>query len=179
MEYLTVSQYAEKTGKDSGNIRRMLINGRLKGIKLGNQWVIPENSMYPKDARVKTGKYRNWRKKPAIWSAHPELIKAMKKMSGQIAEVYGDILNRVIIYGSYARGEESPESDIDIALILSGTETEQLHDAMVDIVVDYELDQGKTLSVLTIEERDYSLWKDTLPFYRNLDREGVLIWKAQ
>ena len=38
--YYSVTEYSRITGKDPGNIRRMLINGRLAGEKLGNQWVI-------------------------------------------------------------------------------------------------------------------------------------------
>lgn len=179
MEYLTVSQYAKKTGKDSGNIRRMLISGRLDGKKLGNQWVIPENAMYPLDARVKSGQYRNWRKKPAIWYNHPELMHGLMNMAVQISQIYEGILEKIVIYGSYSRGDETEESDVDIALILSGKETENMHDEMTDIVVDYELDQNKTFSVVTIEGDNYKLWKKTLPFYKNLDKEGVVIWKAQ
>lgn len=179
MEYLTVSQYAKKTGKDSGNIRRMLISGRLDGKKLGNQWVIPENALYPTDARVKSGQYRNWRKKPVIWYTHPELMKALMEMSEKISSVYEDVLDKIVIYGSYARGEETEESDIDIALILSGKETENMHDVMTDIVVDYELDQDKTLSVVTIEEDNFRIWRRTLPFYKNLDNEGIVLWKAK
>jgi len=178
MEYITVSQYAKKTGKDSGNIRRMLIDGRLDGKKLGNQWVIPSDAVYPVDARVKSGRYKNWRKKPTIMLNHPELVRALMKMSGQISDIYGDVLDRVVIYGSYARGEETEESDVDIALILNEGETEDLHDAMTDIVVDNELNLNKTLSVVTIENDNYVAWKKVLPFYKNLDKEGAVIWKA-
>ena len=39
-EYYTVTQFAEITGKDPGNIRRLLAYGKLAGEKLGKQWVI-------------------------------------------------------------------------------------------------------------------------------------------
>ena len=179
MEYLTVSQYAKKAGKDAGNIRRMLISGRLDGKKLGNQWVIPEDAVYPADARVKSGQYKNWRKKPTIWRTHPELMKALVDMSEKISMVYGNVLDEVVIYGSYSRGEETMESDVDIAMILADKETNQMHDEMIDIVVDYELEQNKTLSIVTIDRADYNLWKRTLPFYKNLDKERIMLWKAQ
>lgn len=62
-EYLSVSQFAEKTGKDPGNIRRLIATGRIPARKIGNQWVIPADTEYPADKRVKSGAYRNWRKK--------------------------------------------------------------------------------------------------------------------
>lgn len=179
MEYLTVSQFAKLSGKDSGNIRRMLINGRLEGTKLGNQWVIPDTAVYPSDKRVKSGQYRNWRKKPAIWYTHQELMHALLDMSKKISDVYGTALKNIVVYGSYARGEETEESDVDIALILRDSETEEMHDKMTDIVVDYELDQNKTLSVVTIDNSNYVQWRKVLPFYKNLDKEGVVIWKAR
>ena len=61
-KYLSVSEFAEKTGKDVGNIRRMILTGRIAAVKIGKQWAIPEGTVYPADARVKSGSYRNWRK---------------------------------------------------------------------------------------------------------------------
>ncbi len=51
-EYLTVKKFARKNGKDPGNIRRMLLNGAIKGEKLGSQWIIPKNIPYPEDKRI-------------------------------------------------------------------------------------------------------------------------------
>jgi len=48
---------------------------------------------------------------------------------------------------------------------------------MTDTVVDYELEQGKTLSVITVEVDHYKESKDILPFYRNIQKEGVVLWK--
>ena len=62
-KYLSVTEFAERTGKDVGNIRRLILAGRIPAVKIGKIWAIPEGSEYPADARVKTGAYRNWRKK--------------------------------------------------------------------------------------------------------------------
>ena len=62
-EYLSVSQYAQKHGKDVGNIRRLLAAGRIPGIKIGNQWAIEADTPFPEDKRVTTGAYKNWRNK--------------------------------------------------------------------------------------------------------------------
>ena len=52
-EYISVTQFAQKFGKD----------GRIPAIKIGNQWAIPADAEPPADKRVKSGEYRNWRKK--------------------------------------------------------------------------------------------------------------------
>ena len=56
-EYLSVTEYAAKVGRDGAGIRRMLIAGRLPGKKVGNQWVIPADAPFPEDRRVRSGKY--------------------------------------------------------------------------------------------------------------------------
>jgi len=54
---LSVSEFSELHGLDSGNVRRYLIQGRIQGFKIGNQWVIPADTEPPEDKRIKSGKY--------------------------------------------------------------------------------------------------------------------------
>ena len=61
-EYISVTQFAQKFGKDVGNVRKLIKDGRIPAIKIGNQWAIPADAE-PADKRVKSGEYRNWRKK--------------------------------------------------------------------------------------------------------------------
>lgn len=62
-EYLSVTQFAEKYGKHAANVRKLIADGRIPAIKIGNQWAIPADAEYPADKRIKSGEYRNWRKK--------------------------------------------------------------------------------------------------------------------
>lgn len=61
---LSVSEFCKLYGKDPGNVRRLIQQGRIPSQKIGNQWVIPADATPPEDKRVKSGKYRYWRKKP-------------------------------------------------------------------------------------------------------------------
>jgi len=176
-EYYTVSQYAKIFQKDPGNIRRMLIKGTMEGEKVGNQWLIPKGTEYPEDRRVKSGDYRNWRQRVKLNSKHPEVLKKLYEMCEAIGEIYGSTIAEVVLYGSYARGQESDESDIDMAIVLKAKQTEEQYDRMTDIVVDYQLDLGITLSVISIELREFMEWKKTLPLYKNVDKEGIVLWK--
>ena len=96
-----------------------------------------------------------------------------------IGEIYGDVIKEIILYGSYVRGQETSESDIDIAVILRVPDTDELHRKMIDIVVDNELELEITLSVITIEEDNFNEWNSTLPFYKNLLKEGISLWKNE
>lgn len=59
---ISVTQYAQKHGKDVGTVRKLILAGRLPAQKIGHQWAIREDEPFPADARVKSGAYRNWRK---------------------------------------------------------------------------------------------------------------------
>ena len=173
---LSVTEYAELTGKDPGNIRRMLAAGRLEGSRIGGRWVIPFGAVYPADKREKTGKYRNWRKRIKL-NSDRELMKVIKKMMKELAEIYGDLLREAILYGSYARGEQTGESDIDIAVILKSVPSRELTDRMIDCVAAYELEASKVFSIIDIQGDQYERWKDAMPFYRNIEKEGIALWK--
>ncbi len=62
-QYLSVSQWAKLHGKDPGNVRRLILAGRIPAIKVGSQWAIAADVQPPPDKRVKTGKYKGWRNK--------------------------------------------------------------------------------------------------------------------
>lgn len=64
VELLSVTEFAAKCGKDTGTIRKLILQGRIPAQKIGNQWAIPADAELPADKRVKTGKYKDWRKKP-------------------------------------------------------------------------------------------------------------------
>ena len=61
--YLTIKEMAEKWNITARSVQKMCVDGRIKGAqRLGTVWAIPEDTLRPKDGRVTTGKYKNWRK---------------------------------------------------------------------------------------------------------------------
>lgn len=65
-EYMTISETAEKWNLTKRRVQKMCADGDIKGvIKFGTVWAIPKEAERPKDGRVKTGSYRNWRKTDA------------------------------------------------------------------------------------------------------------------
>ena len=178
MSLVSVSQYSKLTGKDSGNIRRMLISGRLKGQKIGNQWVIDDGTPYPSDKRVKSGSYKNFRQH-IRFNENKELSTTVRHMARELRKIYGESLISIVLYGSYARGEETDDSDVDIALILSGKPDKEKNNDMIKCVAKSELECGKVLSVIDIENEKYTAWKNVLPFYKNISKEGIVLWKKE
>ena len=102
----------------------------------------------------------------------------LKRMAKDLTVLYGDELDKIVLYGSYARGEQTVDSDVDIAVVLKKDDSKK-HEKMIDIVVDCELDLGVTLSVVPIDYEQYMEWKDKLPFYKNIEKEGILLWNTE
>lgn len=175
--YYTVTEYAKMNGKDPAHIRRMLIYGRLVGEKIGKQWIIPKDAEYPIDNRIKNGDYRNWRKKSLRYSKNPDLFRVLHNMCRSLNDIYGDKLDKIVLYGSYARGEETDESDVDVAIILRTEVSEDVHEKVIDVVVDYELECEITISTVQIDKKQYSEWNKTLPYFINIEKEGIVLWK--
>jgi len=44
----------------------------------------------------------------------------LKRFRAAIGEIYGDRVERVVLYGSRARGDAHPDSDYDVAVFLRG-----------------------------------------------------------
>ena len=64
MAEITLKEYALRLGKNPVVVRHRALGGAFKTArKLGRDWVIDEDEPYPEDKRIKTGKYKNWRKK--------------------------------------------------------------------------------------------------------------------
>lgn len=176
--YHTVTEYARLTGKDPGNIRRLLIAGRLIGEKVGRQWLIKEGTDYPQDERIRSGRYQGFRKKLRFNSENQHLSEGVKKLTASICEVYGKHIDAVILYGSYARGTQTSESDVDLAMILKPGHTEEMHKKITDIIVDLELEYGVVFSTVPIDTADYANRRGISPFYKNINKEGIVLWKA-
>ena len=71
--------------------------------------------------------------------------KAMYNLIGQyieeIKKIYGSHVRQIILYGSYARGDFRPDSDIDIMILTSMSEDEIriIENQVYDIAYDYQL----------------------------------------
>lgn len=62
--YATVNEIAEKWGINPRTVQIMCAEGRIKGAtKFGRSWAVPVDAERPKDGRLISGKYKDWRNK--------------------------------------------------------------------------------------------------------------------
>ena len=101
----------------------------------------------------------------------------LKKLTFGLLDIFHENVVSIILYGSVARGTQTEESDIDIAVIVKSY-TKDSHDSMNDFIVDLELEYNKVFSVLLIEYDKFLQWKNAMPFYKNIKKEGIVLWTA-
>ena len=89
----------------------------------------------------------------------------------------GEKLDRVILYGSYARGDYSNESDIDIMVLADialeerGRERRKIRELIR--CIDMELDVVLSLNVTDSET--FNKFLRVEPFYQNVMQDGVIL----
>lgn len=94
-----------------------------------------------------------------------------------VRKIFGKELDRIVLYGSVARGTNTPESDIDIAVIVTSAASREKEKKVVDLSSDLDLDYDVITSLITIDKKEYDEWKEYSPFFINLNRDGIVLWK--
>ena len=97
---------------------------------------------------------------------------------GGILNALGSQTLSIIVYGSTARGTDTSESDVDIAVIVRSNLDNKEEDALSDFVVDMNIKYDKVFSVIDIENDVIEKWQNVVPFYKNMRKEGIVLWKA-
>jgi len=77
-----------------------------------------------------------------------KIKRILDEFKRKIEKLYGERLKSIILYGSWARGDATEDSDIDILLVLEreaipGKEI----DRMIDIVTDINPRQGADIGI--------------------------------
>ena len=93
-----------------------------------------------------------------------------------ILDIAGNTVSSIVLFGSVARGTAEEYSDVDIALITNQPLTVDADDKLIDFIVDMNLKHNKVFSIIDIPDSDYK--NSTLPFYRNVCKEGIVLWES-
>ena len=101
----------------------------------------------------------------------------LKETYTELRKVFGEKLDSVILYGSYARGDYDSESDIDVmALVdLEKGELSKYRRTVSDFANDIDLKYDVLLSVKLQDKFTFEKYGKTLPYYMNIAREGVTV----
>lgn len=101
----------------------------------------------------------------------------LKQFIEEVSKLLGKRLKKVILYGSYARGDYNKNSDIDIMILtdLNDQELAKYRMKIRDLACDLEAENDIIISPLVRNIEKYNNRIDVVPFYMNIQKEGVIL----
>lgn len=104
------------------------------------------------------------------------------KLLGQYVEevkkIYGERLKSVILYGSYARDDFRPDSDIDIMILadLADMEIEKYSKQLSWSAYDFNEEHNTDIKPIAKSNTHFKKRMGVYPFYTNVQKEGVELY---
>lgn len=103
-----------------------------------------------------------------------KIKKILEEVKRRLNDIYGDKLKGIILYGSYARGDFSEGSDIDLIILLEYMEESSAErEKYFDVIWELELIYDVVISIIPLREEEYRTRR--MPLILNAKREGISI----
>ncbi|MDK9698668.1 MAG: nucleotidyltransferase domain-containing protein [bacterium] len=105
---------------------------------------------------------------------NPRILQIAGELKRRLEPLYGERLQKVVVFGSYVRGEETDESDLDVAIVLDPKYddlTEWNLAGSLFVEIDLAFDVVVDTHIISLEEyndRDYAI-------LRAIHSEGVTV----
>jgi len=103
-----------------------------------------------------------------------EVRSILAELRRRFEAIYGDRLVKMILFGSQARGDAEPGSDIDVLVVLKGEvdpceEIDRTSDVRLELCLGHEVVAG-----CIFMDEDYFTTRQG-PLLRNVRREGIAV----
>jgi uncharacterized protein len=110
-----------------------------------------------------------------------QLEELKKEVEASVKNLLGDKLKKIILYGSYARGDYNEESDVDFVAIaeVALEEINKYDDEITDFTFKFSLKYQICVSVMILSNENFYGFREILPFYSNIIREGISVYGVQ
>lgn len=97
-----------------------------------------------------------------------------------VLRTYGSAVKDIILYGSFARGDQSSDSDVDIMILMDPKRipSRLIQDQLMARVTEISIEHGVLFSILETAVDDFQSRKAYVPFYRNVADEGILTYAS-
>ena len=101
--------------------------------------------------------------------------KILRQLKKGLVKIYGDQLNAVYLFGSFARGEgRLPDSDIDVMIVLNGEfNHREINKRSSEFIADLCLENDVVISWFFASNSEYA--QSQMPFMLNVRDDAILI----
>lgn len=102
------------------------------------------------------------------------------KYIDSLKQIYGDAMKVVLLYGSYARGDYNEHSDVDIMVLVDMTDEciKNLFAQTADMTYDFNMDYHVEIAIAVKNIQQFAKWSDVNPFYKNVKKEGRVLYEV-
>ncbi|MCD6359975.1 MAG: helix-turn-helix domain-containing protein [Armatimonadetes bacterium] len=181
-EVMTAEQAAKYLQTSVYTVKRRARDGTIPAAKIGREWRFLRSELEKWLAGGGTRSRPDQQGKkprevpettPTIYGEVP-LRDILRRLKSGLEKIYGDRLKGVYLYGSRARGDARPDSDVDIAVVLDDFEsvTGEIDRTSV-LVADLSLEANTALSAIPIREADWLSRQK--PFIRSAREDEVAV----
>lgn len=117
----------------------------------------------------------------------PRIVQTtLANFQNRALSLFPDAISRIVLYGSYARGEANPESDVDVLVVFRkdsqpvntyiGGPGDARWRQLVDAAIDSMVNNGPFVSVLVIGE---DVFQSGFSVSQAARDEGLVLWAAK
>ncbi len=107
-----------------------------------------------------------------------KIIKFLSELEEQLIKVFNNRLKKVILFGSYAKGNNDNESDIDIMVLVDENDLKKYDDVILDLTVDLSIKYAILPSIFLENPKNYLEYRNYRPLFRNIHEEGIELYAA-
>ena len=102
----------------------------------------------------------------------------LNEIKQSIKSIFGSKLHKIILYGSYARGDHNEDSDIDIMVLadIDKSEIRAYTNSINEIAHDLSLEYNELVTIFLKDKQTFYQFIEILPYYKNVINEGVEIY---
>ncbi|MGB3508338.1 MAG: nucleotidyltransferase domain-containing protein [Microcoleaceae cyanobacterium] len=105
---------------------------------------------------------------------HQKLAEIMTRLKQGFQQIYQDNLINLVLFGSQARGDAKPDSDIDVLVVLKEkTALDNRHQKILEFISDICIEYGVLVSCVYVSESQFQQEKS--PLLLNIHQEGIFL----
>ncbi len=106
------------------------------------------------------------------------IIEVSRESAVLVKKALKEDLDSMILFGSCARGENTEDSDVDIAILTKCDrhKVKKYDDCLVDIATEMMNRYKELVNFVCLPISEYIEKKDWYPLFMNIEREGIVIY---
>lgn len=137
------------------------------------EWLATAGAVDPATARAAIDSLREPQDRQL---GRPLDVRALvEQVAQELLQVHGERLRKVVLFGSWARGDADAESDVDLLVVLDQVESRRRARRQAqDLLFDHLVEEGALISQIVVSEDEYQ--RAATPLLMRVRDEGTEIW---